>query len=394
MTGADPQRPRDRRRPVVLRPADAGEAVEAVLEGAKARGRLRIAGAGTAAEWGGMRPDPDAAVLSTERLRGVVDHQPDDMVLVVRAGTPLAELAPELAAHGQRLALDPARAEEGATVGGLLATADAGPLRQLHGGPRDLVLGVTVVLADGTAARSGGRVIKNVAGYDLAKLLSGSLGTLGLVVELAVRLHPVPEATATWAVPCADRAALAVARRAEAAGAEPAAMQWADLGDGSEPRLLLRFEGGEGALTERLAAVAEVLPAGRALRGDAEDAAWAATAAAVRGGAFRVTAAPGAFPLVDAVPAGTVRVREVGGGVETVAPGETSVVDAYRAAADPVGRTLMPHRRSAGGVVLADPATLPVRTALKRALDPEGRLPGPLSSPARFPAPPAGRADT
>src|SRR5213082_3750683 len=92
------------------------------------------------------------------------------------------------------LALDPPG--EG-TVGGLFATADSGPLRHRHGAPRDLVLGMTVALSDGTLARAGGKVIKNVAGYDLAKLYAGSFGTLGLIVEVVVRLHPRPTRTAT-----------------------------------------------------------------------------------------------------------------------------------------------------------------------------------------------------
>ena len=101
------------------------------------------------------------------------------MTVAVRAGTPLRELAEELAPHGQHVAFDAARVAEGATVGGLFATADSGPGALVHGSLRDLVIGVTMVLADGTVARSGGHVIKNVAGYDLAKLLHGSYGTLG-----------------------------------------------------------------------------------------------------------------------------------------------------------------------------------------------------------------------
>src|SRR2546430_16810200 len=96
------------------------------------------------------------------------------------------------------LAIDPPLADgDAATVGGVLATADSGPLRHRHGGPRDLVLGTTVALSDGTVARAGGKVIKNVAGYDLAKLFTGSYGTLGAILEVAVRLHPLPPRTVT-----------------------------------------------------------------------------------------------------------------------------------------------------------------------------------------------------
>ena len=109
---------------------------------------------------------------------------------------PLAEAQAAFAAEGQMLALDPPLLDH-ATVGGVMATADSGPLRHRYGGMRDLVVGATVALSDGTLAKSGGKVIKNVAGYDLAKLFTGSYGTLGLIVRVAVRLHPLPTRTAT-----------------------------------------------------------------------------------------------------------------------------------------------------------------------------------------------------
>ena len=96
------------------------------------------------------------------------------------------------ASNGQRLAFDPARARRGSTLGGLLATADSGPLAMRYGSLRDLVIGATVVLADGTVAHTGGHVIKNVAGFDLAKLLHGAYGTLAVAAELVLRVHPVP----------------------------------------------------------------------------------------------------------------------------------------------------------------------------------------------------------
>ena len=143
---------------------------------------------------------PVDAVLDTTGLTGVIAHNPGDMTVAVRAGTPLRRAAatswPRTAQH---VALDAARVADGATVGGLLATGDAGPSALVHGSLRDLVIGVTLVLADGTVARSGGHVIKNVAGYDLAKLVHGSYGTLAVVAEVVLRLHPVPERRATLA---------------------------------------------------------------------------------------------------------------------------------------------------------------------------------------------------
>src|SRR5918999_3687970 len=123
------------------------------------------------------------------------------------------ELPGALAEAGQMLALDPP--DGGATIGGVVATGDSGPLRARYGGVRDLLVGMRIALADGTVAKSGGKVIKNVAGYDLAKLFVGSFGTLGAILEVSVRLHPLPPATATAVCGSADpdvlgRAAMAL----------------------------------------------------------------------------------------------------------------------------------------------------------------------------------------
>jgi glycolate oxidase FAD binding subunit len=138
-------------------------------------------------------------VLSTSRIEGIVDHEPADLVCVVRAGTTLSSVQKTLAAapgFRQRLMLDPPQGP-GATIGGVVATAASGPLRTRFGTPRDLVIGASFVLADGTVGRSGGKVVKNVAGFDVAKLLVGSLGTLAIVTEVAFRLHPLPAASRT-----------------------------------------------------------------------------------------------------------------------------------------------------------------------------------------------------
>ncbi|HEX8156551.1 MAG TPA: FAD-binding oxidoreductase, partial [Solirubrobacteraceae bacterium] len=157
---------------------------------------VRFAG-GETKPWG--LPGADCGVqLRTGALDAIVEHNQGDLTAVLQAGTPLRELDEALASAGQMLALDASwGADDAATVGGLVATGDSGPLRHRYGAPRDLVLGVTVALPDGSLARAGGKVIKNVAGYDLAKLYSGSFGTLGLICEVAVRLHARPPAQAT-----------------------------------------------------------------------------------------------------------------------------------------------------------------------------------------------------
>jgi len=174
-------------------PASAAELAAALAEAGTS---VRVRGAGTKLAWAG-----DAAPgleLSTERLDRVIEHNAGDLTAVLEAGVPLARAQELFAEAGQMLALDPPD-RGGATIGGLVATADSGPLRTRYGGVRDLVVGMRVALADGTVAKSGGKVIKNVAGYDLAKLFAGSFGRLGAILEISVRLHPLPPATATAA---------------------------------------------------------------------------------------------------------------------------------------------------------------------------------------------------
>ncbi len=147
-------------------------------------------GGGTKMGWG----NPPAAcdlLLSTARLNRVDEHAWADMTVIAEAGCRVADLQQALAEHGQHLALDPLWPER-ATLGGILSTNDSGTLRLRYGSLRDLVIGITVALPDGTLAKSGGKVVKNVAGYDLAKLFTGALGTLGVIVQAIFRLHPLP----------------------------------------------------------------------------------------------------------------------------------------------------------------------------------------------------------
>jgi glycolate oxidase FAD binding subunit len=191
------------------------EEAAALLRRAGENGRsVRLRGGGTKLGWGAAGPEAEVEV-STAGLTRLVEHNAGDLTAVLEAGLPLAAAQAAFAESGQMLALDPPLgADEAATIGGVVATGDSGPGRHRYGGARDLLLGITVALADGTVARAGGRVIKNVAGYDLAKLFAGSFGTLGLILAVVVRLHPLPRATATAVgrsddpAPLADAASL------------------------------------------------------------------------------------------------------------------------------------------------------------------------------------------
>jgi glycolate oxidase FAD binding subunit len=184
------------------RPTSSAEAAEVMRACLSEGSRLRVVGGQTKLGWGHVTSEPDVEI-STERMGRVLEHNAGDLTAVVQAGVSLKHAQEVFAEAGQMLALDPPLGhDDSATIGGIVATADTGPLRHRYGAPRDLIVGVTVALSDGTLARSGGKVIKNVAGYDLAKLFSGSFGTLGMLTELSLRLHPRPEKTATAALDC------------------------------------------------------------------------------------------------------------------------------------------------------------------------------------------------
>ncbi len=197
---------------------------------------VRPRGGGTK-DWGPVADG--AAVVETGGLSRILEHNVGDFTAVLEAGVPLAEAQAEFERHGQMLAIDPALSDD-ATVGGVMAANDSGPLRHRYGSMRDLVVGTTVALSDGSLATAGGKVIKNVAGYDLGKLFCGSFGTLGLIVRVALRLHPLAPSTATAVGSTGDPDRLGAAARALAAlplEADCLDLDWRDRAG----RLLVRF---------------------------------------------------------------------------------------------------------------------------------------------------------
>ncbi len=180
---------------IVVAPGSSEE-IAAVLRVANdARLHVIPRGGGTKLAWGNV-PDAADVVVSTARLNRLLEHAHGDMTATVEAGMTLSALQEALSAHGQLLALDPPWPEH-ATIGGIIAADASGSLRVRYSTMRDLLLGVEVALSDGTLARSGGKVVKNVAGYDLMKLFTGSLGTLGVITSATVRLHPLPATSAS-----------------------------------------------------------------------------------------------------------------------------------------------------------------------------------------------------
>jgi glycolate oxidase FAD binding subunit len=266
--------------------------------------------------------------LDSGGLQRVLEHDPGDLTCTVEAGVRLSALREALAASGQRLSLDP---PGDPTIGALVARNASGPLRHRFGAPRDLVLGTTLVLADGTIASAGGKVVKNVAGYDLARLVCGSAGRLAFVARVSFRLHPLPMAARTLVVATDDTAA--VAARLLASQLEPSALDVLHPG-----RVAVLFEGSERAVEAQLAA-ARYLVGGD----DADEAVWDESR-------LRQAAAQGRLHFVPGELAETLAslaealVRPASGvaytqdhPAATVSQGDERLVAAIRAELDPRG---------------------------------------------------------
>jgi len=372
--------------------------VATLLRDASRDGQAVIpSGGGTKLDWG--RPPRRAdLVLSTARLDRVLEHAWADMTATVEAGCTVARLQHSLAEHGQRLACDPLWPER-ATIGGILATNDNGTLRARFGGLRDLIIGVTLVLADGTVAKSGGKVVKNVAGYDLPKLATGSFGTLAMITQAVFRLHPLPHETRTLtfaATRLEPLCELALAIQ----GSQLAFVSLQVRADGAaEPALDVRFEGTRAGLDSqqdellRLAAkLARVDPPPAVWRTREE--LWQGTEPAVTG-TFSVLptelqALCAQLDEVGTAPALGWRVVAQGVGVGHFRlEGATSdalvaALQRLRAAAERRGGTLVvlvgPEDLKARLDVWGSPGdALPLFQRVKQQLDPQGTL-----SPGRF----------
>ena len=368
----------------------------------------------------GAPPQRVGLVLALKRLSRLLEHEPGDLTATVQAGMTLGALQRELGARGQWLSLDPAHADE-ATLGGIVSSNAAGPRRHLYGACRDLVIGLTVVTATGALVKGGGKVVKNVAGYDLPKLFVGAFGTLGVVVEVTVKLRPRPDTDRMVVARFASlKEAGSAARAVMGSDLLPSAL---DLVDGETLRAL-DLGGPDGAAlligvdgiaeqvhwqcteVERMLRLQGLVDA-RVLDADARDAAWRA-----RGGLGR-----GAFPETAAVmrwvvlPAQVADVMEQGMGVALraglpvalAAHAGVGVVEAVLAGgegadATKVSDVLIEWRtlvRAAGGQALVESAPLAIKERvpvwddlgpalrimqrIKAQLDPSGLL-----NPGRF----------
>ena len=302
----------------MLAPASEAEMAEAV---AAATGPLSVRGGGT------RGPAAPGEVLSTAALTGVTLHEPGALTLVARAGTPLEEVERALAAEGQRLPFEPMdhRALLGTagapTIGGAVAANASGPRRIQAGACRDSLIGVRFVDGTGTVIKNGGRVMKNVTGYDLVKLMAGSRGTLGVLTEVAFKVLPAPAAAASLELSGLSPED-AVAALSAALGAPFEVSGAAHLTEG--PRTLVRIEGFEAQVDYRAGRLAEVLAPWGAAAVERDPARIAETWAAVRdvtafagrpGDVWRISVLPSAGPAAHAALGAPPAVMDWGGGL-------------------------------------------------------------------------------
>ncbi len=205
-------------------PGSPAELARIMKDACDARTAMAAIGAGTKLHIGNPPGKPCVAVR-TRRLRGIVEYEPDNLTVSALAGTTFAEIQHTLNASNQFLPLDPPYSDR-ATLGGIVATNSSGPIRYRYGTVRDMLLGIRIVHADGTSTKAGGKLVKNVSGYDMCKLYAGSLGTLGIFSEFTFKVHPKPEAIATVKLGYASlAAALKAAQTFIEADLTPCAME-------------------------------------------------------------------------------------------------------------------------------------------------------------------------
>jgi glycolate oxidase FAD binding subunit len=371
----------------VARPGNTEE-VAAVLHAAAGLAlRVVARGGGSRLAWG-VPPTAVDLIVDTSRMDAVLTHAAGDLVVTVQAGLPMGALQRALARHRQRLALDYDNPR--GTIGGTIATAASGPLRYRYGSVRDLLIGITVVLADGSVARSGGKVVKNVAGYDLGKLYTGSLGTLGLITEAVFRLHPLPEARRWITVPAADAthaaAAIAAIRGSQH---DPVAVE-VDRGTRGGPVTVgVAVEGVAGGIDARAGAVADLLGSAADTPATVSERPpdwWGVAPHAPQGPGATVTCEPtGLAELLGTAP-GALR-GSAGAGVLIASLDDSDRLGgelaqlreiAHRHGGSTVLRCAPAHRRTGLDVWGSVPA-LALMRRLKDQFDPEHRL-----SPGRF----------
>lgn len=354
---------------VIVKPASQAEAA-AALAAADASGAAVVPFGGGTRQSLGMPPRRYDVALDLTRIDLLVEHEPADLTVSVEAGMRLSALQRLLGERGQWLPFDPPCAPE-ATIGGLLAANDSGPARLSRGTGRDLVIGMTVATAEGQLVKSGGRVVKNVAGYDMAKLHIGALGTLGVILQVSLKVSPLPVHTAIAGIRGGLDALVNLSKAVEAARL-PLQGSVIARGNGAEAWMLaLRYAGGEAAVERSLKETRELAQAASLTVEELSTEAWQAlqvdadTASTLLRGSVLPTAVPS---LVEAL--------STAGADVSAMPGVGVVYGAWKAEVAPdTVRKLRSACEGRGGALVIEKAPL----ALKQAVDAWGAPRGDFS---------------
>lgn len=222
-------------------PTEVSHLIETVLHARKTKTSLNIVGGGTKCFYG---EEPSGEPCDVRRLSGICSYEPSELVVTARAGTPLEELEAVLAEHNQYLAFEPPRFAKGSTVGGAVAAGLSGPARVGVGSIRDFVLGATMINGKGELLTFGGQVMKNVAGYDVSRLLAGSMGTLGVICEVSLKVLPIHSSRITLFIERDEAGALSLLNGLTRQALPVNASAWHD------GKLFLRLSGAASAVTE------------------------------------------------------------------------------------------------------------------------------------------------
>ena len=364
----------------VFEPRSIAELAEMMRETRPLRIAVAPIGSGTQLDLGNPPTRYDAAVR-LGALQRIIEYAPEDQIVVVEAGITLGTLQTRLAEHGQRLAIDPPDGA-GMSIGGILATNAYGPCASRYGTIKDLVVGVTVVRADGAIARAGGKVVKNVAGFDLSKLMAGSLGTLAIVASIALRVHPLPEMrrSITLRLPVGDVWPFALALRD--AQLEPSGFT-AGV-DGNHAVVTVSFEGFDAGVEVQVAACLGHARSFKATLMDEPEAfPWKAWPIALR-----VTYPPTTFAdIVRLVAAPAVRAQAwplAGTLIANADELDEFALADMRASFESLGGSLVVHRMPGAWRGRVDawgtpPPAIALMRSLKQRFDPDARL-----NPGRF----------
>ena len=371
-----------------LEPSTAEETASVLGDAVRAKTRVAIHGGGTKLDW--LAAPACDAVLSTARLNRVIAHRHGDLTATVEAGATLSSVNQALAAHGQWIPLDPPWSDR-ATIGGIVAAADSGPRRHRYGSPRDLIIGVEIARPDGVRAKAGGIVVKNVAGYDLARLVTGSFGSLGVILNATFKLYPLPAASATVVVAASSSAvAAAVVAALNASQLTPSAVEI----EGVPLRVLVRFESTPASVAEQsrqaVRLASECGAHAEVVDGSGEQEAWSAHERRIwgtSGPVVKITLLPtGLGKALDVVEreAGEAAIAgRAALGVLFVRPADDTrvapLVRALRARVEPGKGSAVVLRASAALAREVDAwgpmgDALPVMRAVKKAFDPDGVL--------------------